>query len=347
MFGTLLGSSVDADAAYAERVSARLRLERDGLDEDGLRVLKAVREIDDGSLIIDADDELIHRVIVTITEDYGTSATYVRRAKKCCERLLKILSWRRTLGADAIVSAVLPSSEEFHTHWPTFLAGADDHGHPVLVERVNDVNAEGLLGSMTTEQVTAHRVQIMKALDKFKRRKDCTGQVGSSRWEKTSNTTETKDQRKTRTLRKNNIHKQCMLIDLSNVSASGLLFSDTKRRLFLFSLPEMLTDKYPDTLHCAWIVNAPYSFRATWVTLRQVLNQNTVEKISVLGVDAGDEKLARKFKKTGINSNSTLGVILKIAKGTDPGTLPGVVRADELIEDMRGKVEEQKNLEGV
>jgi hypothetical protein len=63
MFGSLLGSTADADEAYASRMRARLALETEGLDADGAAVLRELRRLeadDPSSPIADADDELVH-----------------------------------------------------------------------------------------------------------------------------------------------------------------------------------------------------------------------------------------------------------------------------------------------
>jgi hypothetical protein len=119
----------------------------------------------------DADDELVHRAVVTVTEDHGTTVPPARRAKKASECLRRILSWRRDVRADGIVHERLPlTPREFHQRWPVFLAGEDAHGHPVAYERVKDVDAEALLAAMDAEDVIRHRVQIMEALSAHKRR---------------------------------------------------------------------------------------------------------------------------------------------------------------------------------
>ena len=46
MFGSLLGSTADADEAYASRLRARLALETEGLDADGAAVLRELRRLE-------------------------------------------------------------------------------------------------------------------------------------------------------------------------------------------------------------------------------------------------------------------------------------------------------------
>ena len=67
MFGSLLGSTADADEAYASRMRARLALETEGLDADGAAVLRELRRLeadDPSSPLADADDELVHRAVL-------------------------------------------------------------------------------------------------------------------------------------------------------------------------------------------------------------------------------------------------------------------------------------------
>jgi hypothetical protein len=322
MFGSFLGSTVDADAAYASRLRARLALEMDGLDADGLAVLRALRDEAGDEFLAAADDELLHRAVVTITEDYGTSVTPAKRAKKALDKLGKILSWRHEVRADSILHEHVPASSEFHEHWPVFLAGEDQHGHPIVYERVKDVNAEALLSAMDASDVTRHRVQIMEALHAHKRRKRLSS--GALLGEKESHAT------------KKGIHKHSWVIDLSGVSATGLLFTDTKRRSFLFALVELFSDKYPDTLHAMWLINAPSAFRAAWVTVKSALAKSTVEKISVVAADASRETLERKLRKGGM-SGDAVELMCDVDRASDPSVVPGMVPAARLVENARRK----------
>ena len=384
MFGSLLGSTADADEAYASRLRARLALETEGLDADGAAVLRELRRLeadDPSSPLADADDELVHRAVVTVTEDHGTTVPPARRAKKASECLRRILSWRRDVRADGIVHERLPlTPREFHQRWPVFLAGEDAHGHPVAYERVKDVDAEALLAAMDAEDVIRHRVQIMEALSAHKRRARSRGSnpkplvepeteaACPSRGALSITRDETDGaEREREDIRREDIreedlddetfrnvsnprkrgarlpHKHAWVVDLAGVSATGLLFSDAKRRAFLYRLAELMSDKYPDTLHAMWLINAPSAFRAAWVAVRGALSRSTTEKIAVVAAPKGAaaeeaetaaKTLERKFEKGGVGGKCAAR-LCAMARGTDPDAVPGTVSAASLVETAR------------
>ena len=384
MFGSLLGSTADADEAYASRLRARLALETEGLDAEGAAVLRELRrlEADDASSpLADADDELVHRAVVTVTEDHGTNVSPARRAKKASACLRKILSWRREMRADGIVHEDLPlTPREFHERWPVFIAGEDAHGHPIAYERVKDVDAEALLAAMDAEDVIRHRVQIMEALSAHKRRARSRGSnpkplvepeteaACPSRGALSITRDETDGaEREREDIRREDIreedlddetfrnvsnprkrgarlpHKHAWVVDLAGVSATGLLFSDAKRRAFLYRLAELMSDKYPDTLHAMWLINAPSAFRAAWVAVRGALSRSTTEKIAVVAAPKGAaaeeaetaaKTLERKFRKGGVGGKCAAR-LCAMARGTDPDAVPGTVSAASLVETAR------------
>jgi len=386
MFGSLLGSTADADEAYASRLRARLALETEGLDADGAAVLRELRRLeadDPSSPLADADDELVHRAVVTVTEDHGTTVPPARRAKKASECLRRILSWRRDVRADGIVHERLPlTPREFHQRWPVFLAGEDAHGHPVAYERVKDVDAEALLAAMDAEDVIRHRVQIMEALSAHKRRARSRGfglepeteaacpSRGADSITRGDETDGAEREREDVHVRREDIrreedgtddetfrnvsnprkragarlpHKHAWVVDLAGVSATGLLFSDAKRRAFLYRLAELMSDKYPDTLHAMWLINAPSAFRAAWVAVRGALSRSTTEKIAVVAAPKGAaaeeaetaaKTLEKKFRKGGVGGKCAAR-LCAMARGTDPDAVPGTVSAASLVETAR------------
>ena len=127
------------------------------------------------------------------------------------------------------------------------------------------------------------------------------------------------------------------------MSATGLLFSDAKRRAFLYRLAELMSDKYPDTLHAMWLINAPSAFRAAWVAVRGALSRSTTEKIAVVAAPKGAaaeeaetaaKTLEKKFRKGGVGGKCAAR-LCAMARGTDPDAVPGTVSAASLVETAR------------
>ena len=244
------GDDGDDDAAFAARLEARLAEERDGLDEDGRSVAAALAERVDLTRV---DPELVHRVVVEVREDHGRSSAPAKRAAKAETRLRKILRWREEVGADRILDEVLPHADAFHEHWPVSVHGPDDHGHPVVAERIADIRPEGLTARMNAAAVLRHRVQIMEALAHLKR-----------------------DERRRRG---RGVHKHVWVIDLAGVGVSAFV-GDV--RAFVMDLVRLCTDKYTDTLFSMWLLNTPYVFRAVWAVVSAALRTSTKEKIRVV-----------------------------------------------------------------
>ena len=100
-----------------------------------------------------------------------------------------------------------------------------------------------------------HRVQIMEALDHVKRR--------------------------TAIAKGHRLHKHAVwVIDLQGITTSHLTGSV---RTFLYDLISLCQDKYTDTLHAMWLVNAPYVFRAMWSAIKTMVRKSTKDKIQILG----------------------------------------------------------------
>jgi hypothetical protein len=104
-----------------------------------------------------------------------------------------------------------------------------------------------------------------------------------------------------------------------------------------------MSDKYPDTLHAMWLINAPSAFRAAWVAVRAALSRSTTEKISVVAAastsnaasaESVAKTLEKKFIKGGVRGEA-VRVLCAIALGKDPSAVPGIVSAATLVENAR------------
>ena len=290
------GDDGDDDAAFAARLEARLAEERDGLDEDGRSVAAALAERVDLTRV---DPELVHRVVVEVREDHGRSSAPAKRAAKAETRLRKILRWREEVGADRILDEVLPHADAFHEHWPVSVHGPDDHGHPVVAERIADIRPEGLTARMNAAAVLRHRVQIMEALAHLKR-----------------------DERRRRG---RGVHKHVWVVDLAGVGASAFV-GDV--RAFVMDLVRLCTDKYTDTLHSMWLLNTPYVFRAVWAVVSAALRTSTKEKIRAVAPSESRALLSR-MRATGAKPAD----MPPFAPGL--GTDEGGISARELVERAR------------
>ena len=236
-------SSSDDEDAFVARLEARSREERDGLDADGLDVyraleslLRASRSAADAAAPRAVDPGLLRRVVATVTEDEGRRASVEHRAAVALKRVNKLLAWRESVRADSVLDEALPNAEHFHACWPVAVHPPDAFGHPVVAERISDIDPAGLterVGDQAT--VLRHRVQIMEAVQRLK----------------------ALESRRRTTSSSHNV----WIIDLEGVTVS-LFAGDV--RAFILDLVKLCTSKYTDTLHAMWILNTPYVFRAVW-----------------------------------------------------------------------------------
>ena len=149
-----------------------------GLDEDGQRLTQLIAsrmKHEKGRDIADAcaaDPDLLARVVRGSAEDHNHDASTPAevRATIACEELEAVMAWRDAQGVDAILDTDLPFADEFHESWPVTIHGCDAFGHPVVAERIEDIRTKGLARNMDTAAVLRHRVQIMEAVGRFKRR---------------------------------------------------------------------------------------------------------------------------------------------------------------------------------
>ena len=239
-------------AAQEKRIGERLEAERIGLNDDTKAVVRALKVLNPG--FEDVDDVLITRTVNAATEDSpGKPPEY--RAEKASKEIEKILAWRAAQEVDTILERDLANTEEFHRSWPVTLHGSDEFGHPIICERIVDIDAKGLEGPGFAKGLAMmHRVQIMEALDHFKRR--------------------------TAIAKGHRLHKHVWVIDLQGITTSHLTGSV---RTFLYDLISLCQDKYTDTLHAMWLVNAPYVFRAMWSAIKTMVRKSTKDKIQILG----------------------------------------------------------------
>ena len=238
--------------AQEKRIEERLDAERAGLNDDTKAVVRALGVLMPS--IESVDDVLITRAVNAATEDYPSKPPEYR-AEKAGKEIEKILAWRAAQEVDSILERDLDNTEEFHRCWPVTTHGSDEFGHPIICERIVDIDAKGLEGPGFAKGLAMmHRVQIMEALDHVKRR--------------------------TAVAKGHRLHKHVWVIDLGGITTSHLTGSV---RTFLYDLISLCQDKYTDTLHAMWLVNAPYVFRAMWSAIKTMVRKSTKDKIQILG----------------------------------------------------------------
>ena len=94
--------------------------------------------------------------------------------------ICKVLSWRDEVGADPGPNARLlsPTGPAF-AHgkdkalaklWPSHVCGRDNHGHPVMYERLGAINFKELRKSYTIADILTHRGACHETMQRLRRR---------------------------------------------------------------------------------------------------------------------------------------------------------------------------------
>lgn len=253
-----------------------------------------------------ADPDLLVRFVHASTENHAASTPPDDIAADACANLEHMLTWRRQRGVDAVLDRKLPFAEEFHASWPVTVHGCDGFGHPIVAERIEEIDPEGLSKNMDQEAVLMHRVQIMEAVAHLKRR----------------------EARR----RGHPLYKHVWVIDLAGVKVAHFTGSV---RTFVLDLIQLCQDKYTDTLFSMWLVNAPVVFRAVWAAVSCMLQGSTKEKIKIVG--PGDmDKLREKMAAAGIDCGDAMPTFV-------PGGGHSGVPASRLVQEVRRERREGRN----
>ncbi|CAH0474619.1 unnamed protein product [Peronospora belbahrii] len=140
-----------------------------------------------------AEDQLFFDVVKSTFGDQDTDdlaiqvAHAYRNVKKNRKQFTisetkKILDVRAALDIDNILKNDLPMSKVYNENWPTYVNGEDKEGHLVTVDRLSDINPDGLFEafananeilpawkviSANIEPKTCEKIQVFKHMKTF------------------------------------------------------------------------------------------------------------------------------------------------------------------------------------
>jgi CRAL/TRIO domain/CRAL/TRIO, N-terminal domain len=171
------------------------------------------------------------------------------------EMFKKWIAWRLEFKTDDILQEFdFPEYLQVRTIYPRIYHKTDKLGRPVYIERFGTVDIKKLWAATTSERMVRNHVYEYEKLIKY-RFPACSAKAG--RYFEQSTT----------------------ILDLKGVNLSS--FRD------VYSLVTQVSsigqDYYPELLGKMFIINAPMLFTATWVVIKQMLDERTVKKISILG----------------------------------------------------------------
>ncbi|KAL4162237.1 hypothetical protein PRNP1_002784 [Phytophthora ramorum] len=196
----------------------------------------------------------------------------------------KIQEARAAHDVDSILNRDLPMSKMYNEFWPTYTYGEDKEGHLVTVDRISDINPDGLFKTFANvNDIIPHRWQYMERIQ----------------WEKAAISK--------RLGRR--VYKHVCIVDLKGLSLKLLSPTVLSHLKPIFDVGQLY---YPETLHCLYIVNAPFIFYSAWKVISSIIQPETREKIQVF-------KDKKAFLEVAQNHGIPLSSLPSYMGGSHPG----------------------------
>ncbi|KAL3663241.1 hypothetical protein V7S43_011650 [Phytophthora oleae] len=198
----------------------------------------------------------------------------------------KILDARAAHDVDNVLKHELPMSKLYNEYWPTYIYGEDKDGHVVTVDRLSDINPDGLFKAFANvNDILPHRWQYMERIQ----------------WEKSAISKR----------RGHRVYKHVCIVDLKGLSMKLLSPSVLSHLKPIFDVGQLY---YPETLHCLYVVNAPFIFYSAWKVLSAIIQPETREKIQVF-------KDMKAFLEVAQNHGIPLSSLPSYMGGSHPGRI--------------------------
>ncbi|KAE9316578.1 hypothetical protein PF008_g18963 [Phytophthora fragariae] len=196
----------------------------------------------------------------------------------------KILDARVAFDVDNVLKHDLPQSKLYNEYWPTYVYGEDKEGHLVTVDRISDINPDGFFKTFANvNDIIPHRWQYMERIQ----------------WEKVAISKR----------RGHRVYKHVCIVDLKGLSLKLLAPSVLSHLKPIFDVGQLY---YPETLHCLYIVNAPFIFYSAWKVISAIIQPETREKIQVF-------KDMKAFLEVAQNHGIPLSSLPSYMGGSHPG----------------------------
>lgn len=175
--------------------------------------------------------------------------------EKTWKMLLDYENWRREVNVEKIVHEfAFPEDGEISKLYPRYYHKTDKAGRPIYIERLELVDCKKLFEITTQERLLTRYIREYEKLLGY-RFAACS----------------VKENRR--------VEQGTTIIDLKGVPLSQF----NQVRKLVGSVSSIAQNYYPETMGRMFIINAPTLFTAIWAIVRQMLDEATVAKISVLG----------------------------------------------------------------
>jgi hypothetical protein len=196
-----------------------------------------------------------------------------QRVETTYEKYAKILEWRRSVGADALLSEPPPETVQRHAEWRQQwhmdAYGEDSLGHPIMGHRLGKIDPATFLDNFDIDLV---KLCYARDMEFFAHRKRA---VARQRGE--------------------TVYKQVVILDMDGLSSGHF---GSKFRGPVKDVIVLLQDMYPEGTHRIFIINTPAAFRAIWWTVQGYLDPNVRENIKIVNYDKQAQRAA--FASEGI-----------------------------------------------
>ena len=184
----------------------------------------------------------------------GLPDRYLRMAKgdrvKAKKAFENTLEWRKENDVDRILQRSFPKFDLCRRVFPVFISGRDDQGHISIVQRPGKIDfAFGNAQNVTEDDLLMHYVFLCEYL-----------------W----NILDPGPPDAVMTT----------IIDMKNVGF--ILFSDKKKRKFIFKFVAMMSEHYPQRSFKTLIINVPHWSNIAWQATKPMLRESTRKKIQLL-----------------------------------------------------------------
>ncbi|KAJ3068291.1 cytosolic factor, phosphatidylinositol/phosphatidylcholine transfer protein [Podochytrium sp. JEL0797] len=187
------------------------------------------------------------------------------------------LSWRVSFHVeDGIVQGLrYPEYDQVMQIYPRFYHKTDKHGRAVYFEVLSNLSAKLLDGSITTpDRFIQYYVREYEKTIRY-RMKALSLKAGTV------------------------VDKSCTILDLKHVPV--MQFNSVRK--VLGTVTHIAQNYYPETLGKMFIINAPVLFQGVWAVVKNMLDEQTVAKISILGANyqkelvevIGEENLPQEY----------------------------------------------------
>ncbi len=154
-----------------------------------------------------------------------------------------INDWRKRFECDVLTKKLLPGDETYYDSWQSYLGGLDEHGHPLVFERIEELNIERLL-DIEEVQFFKYRTQHLEIVQQIMH--DLSQKRGYR------------------------VSKYIYVLDLKGLSPSKHFTQRVKN--ILLPIFKVSGETYPDCLWSLWLINSPWSFRIIWAVIARELH---------------------------------------------------------------------------